>query len=81
MGSNSEKKENQSAQTSERDRPRSPMAEIDGSAVGDIHRDFETETQISERRGGPLHGESPVVGKKGDHGPVTAFSSNRPVLL
>ena len=29
------------------------------SAVGDVHRDFETEAQIGEARCGPLHGESP----------------------
>jgi hypothetical protein len=31
------------------------------SAVGDVHRDFKTKTQIGEARGGPLHGMSPVL--------------------
>jgi hypothetical protein len=30
-----------------------------GSAVGDVHRDLEAETQVGEGRGGPLHGRSP----------------------
>src|SRR3990167_11551391 len=36
------------------------------SAVGDVHRDFEAETQVGESGGGPLHGLSPVewVGMK-----------------
>jgi hypothetical protein len=71
----------QPAQTGERGWPHPPRAEIEGSAVGDVHRDFETETQVSERRGGPLHGESPVVGIRDDCRLVTAFGSNQPALL
>lgn len=41
--------------------PCPPSGGPEMSAVGDIHRDFETKTQIGEARGGPLHGESPVL--------------------
>ncbi|MDT4854716.1 hypothetical protein FQZ97_890350 [compost metagenome] len=32
------------------------------SAVGDVHRDFKTETQVGEGGGGPLHSLSPIGG-------------------